>query len=74
MIEKRCRRFYTGSTILGGGPLGRLQASINIRSLEIDEERLMASYGAGGGITLLSNAQDEFNEMNLKVESFFKKL
>ena len=49
-------------------------ASINIRSAVIDFENQTLLYQAGGGITLLSDALDEFKEMNYKRDSFIHTL
>ena len=67
-IERRPRGIYTGSTLLIQN--GRVDCSINIRTAEINLNKLHLKYGAGGGITLKSKPDDEFNEMNLKVDSF----
>lgn len=63
------RVFYTGSTILFNKKIKA--ASINIRTMDISFLESKATYGAGGGITLLSDDKNEYDEMNLKVESFF---
>lgn len=67
-IEKVPRGFYCGSTLLQDGKV--ITASINIRSALVDFSTKELSYGAGGGITLLSNAQEEFQEMLAKRDSF----
>jgi para-aminobenzoate synthetase component 1 len=67
-IERYQRRLYCGSTLLCRGKLKA--ASINIRTAQIDLDSRVWRYGAGGGITLLSKAPQEFQEMELKVESF----
>ncbi|MBT3585011.1 MAG: chorismate-binding protein [Halobacteriovoraceae bacterium] len=69
-LENRERRFYCGSTLLTRG--GRLAASINIRTAEVDLERFSLNYQSGGGITLLSQVDDEFDEMQAKSESFLQ--
>ena len=61
--------FYCGSTIVLYKEI--LACSINIRSAVIDFLKFNILYGAGGGITLLSSAEEEFCEMQLKVDSFF---
>lgn len=67
-IEGAPRGFYCGSTVLSHD---RIQtASINIRSATIDFSTRRLSYGAGGGITLLSKSQEEYNEMLAKRDSF----
>jgi len=67
-LEKRKREFYCGSTLMlmPGGAV----ASINIRSSVIDFHKKTLSYQAGGGITLLSEAQSEFEELLIKHDSF----
>lgn len=67
-LEKRPRRFYCGSTIIFSKK--NIIASINIRSSEIDFNNLELSYQAGGGITLMSNAKSEFEEMTYKHDSY----
>ncbi len=64
----RERGFYTGSTVLIDEK--RVAASINIRSGEFDFDHKMMKVFAGGGVTLLSNAEDEYGEMEAKRESF----
>lgn len=73
-LEKRQRGFYCGSTIILFKEMK--SASINIRSSEIDfsEGKQTLLYQAGGGITLLSNAEDEYKEMTYKQESFIHTL
>ena len=67
-IESSQRGFYCGSTIISYKDY--LCSSINIRSMSYDHSRAKLYYGAGGGVTLQSNFQDEFNEMLMKVRSF----
>jgi para-aminobenzoate synthetase component 1 len=67
-IEGRTRGFYCGSTLLFSP--GKIVASINIRSSVIDFEARTLSYQAGGGITLLSDAKNEFDEMTYKHDSY----
>ena len=67
-IEKFKRGFYCGSTILCYK--NRKTASINIRSAEIDYTQNEVKYGAGGGITLQSQALEEFEETLNKLKSF----
>jgi len=71
-LEKRNRGFYCGSTILLFKNIRA--ASINIRSLEYNLDSGEFSYGAGGGVTLLSDVREEYNEMILKTQSFFELL
>ncbi len=73
-LEKRHRGFYCGSTLI---LLKKMKsASINIRSGEIDftTENRTLLFQAGGGITLLSEAEDEFQEMTYKHNSFIDTL
>lgn len=73
-LEKRERNFYCGSTVLLFKKMK--SASINIRSAEIsfnNGERSLR-YQAGGGITLLSDADDEYQEMTYKHNSFIDTL
>ena len=67
-VEDSDRGFYCGSTILLFKNVHT--ASINIRSAEIDYSANEFHYGAGGGITLLSQAKEEFDEVLLKLKSF----
>ncbi len=62
------RGFYCGSTIILYKNLKA--ASINIRSATIDLNSKEFFYGSGGGITLLSEAEEEYKEMKLKIGSF----
>lgn len=73
-LEKYDRGYYCGSTILLYQE--KKSASINIRSAEINFSSKELVYGAGGGITLQSQAQEEYDEMLNKLKSFmsiFKK-
>lgn len=67
-LEKRDRGLYCGSTLLMSSK--GTSASINIRSAEFDFNQQVMRYQSGGGITLMSQCLDEFNEMNLKVDSY----
>lgn len=67
-IEAEARGFYCGSTWLAYQDT--LAASINIRTAEIDLSARELKYGAGGGITLQSHVDGEFEEMMRKSESF----
>lgn len=67
-IEGHNRGFYCGSTIFFYKNIKA--ASINIRSAEIHYAEDEIKYGAGGGITLLSNAEDEYKEALDKLKSF----
>ncbi len=68
IVEQWKRGIYTGSTVLFWKK--KKFASINIRTAHIDLSTKEWKYGAGGGITLLSKAAQEFNEMEAKVDSF----
>lgn len=67
-LENRNRGIYCGSTIISFGKLRA--ASINIRTALYDHHDNCLHYQAGGGITLQSDAQDEWEEIQNKVESF----
>ncbi len=66
-IEHRPRRFYCGSTIYWDGH--ELSASINIRSGTIDWTKREACFHAGGGITVQSSPEEEWQEMLAKLQS-----
>ncbi len=67
-LEKRVRGAYCGSTLFFSRD--ETKASINIRTAEVSTSKNTFSYGAGGGVTLLSTALSEFEEMLAKVDSF----
>lgn len=67
-IEDSKRGFYTGSTVLFYNDLKK--ASINIRTAKIEGPAQKMIYGAGGGITLLSDCVGEYEEVGQKVSSF----
>jgi para-aminobenzoate synthetase component 1 len=67
-VERSPRGIYCGSTLLCLGE--RKIASINIRTASLSVGDRLWRYGAGGGITLLSKATSEFQEMESKVASF----
>ncbi|MDD4972867.1 MAG: chorismate-binding protein [Bacteriovorax sp.] len=67
-LEKRERGFYCGSTLILYKEMK--SASINIRSSVVDFENYTMLYQAGGGITLLSEVEDEYKEMTYKRDSF----
>jgi anthranilate/para-aminobenzoate synthase component I len=67
-IERFQRGIYCGSTLLFFKE--RKLASINIRTANINLGERLWRYGAGGGVTLLSKAHKEFQEMEFKVSSF----
>ncbi len=68
LLENRNRGFYCGSTVMLNS--GLAMASINIRSGVFDFTENTYSYQAGGGITLLSSAKSEYDELLLKLDSF----
>ena len=67
-LEPEPRGLYCGSTWLAYRDT--LAASINIRTAEIDMSAREMKYGAGGGVTLRSTVESEFEEMMRKTESF----
>ncbi len=67
-IESNDRGFYCSTTLRRDK--NKFYASINIRSASIDFIKSTLEYGSGGGITIKSLAEQEFNEMNAKTESF----
>lgn len=67
-VERYQRNIYSGSTILFWKK--HLAASINIRTARINLSERLWTYGAGGGITLGSQAHGEYLEMESKVDSF----
>lgn len=71
-LEKRQRGFYCGSTIILFKEMK--SASINIRSSTIDFKSQELHYQAGGGITLLSQLEEEYREMTYKHNSFIRSL
>lgn len=71
-VESEKRGFYCGSTIFMFKDIKT--ASINIRSIEVDFASDEILYGSGGGITLESNAEGEFEELMAKLKSFLEVL
>lgn len=71
-LEDGPRGIYTGSTLLIRK--NQIDCSINIRTADIDLKYSELSYGAGGGVTLMSNFSDEYTEMHDKVASFINLL
>ncbi|QQQ01325.1 aminodeoxychorismate synthase component I [Lysobacter enzymogenes] len=70
-LERSARGVYCGSIgYLGYGRVADL--NIGIRTLAFDGEEL--SFGAGGAITWLSDAESEFQEMLLKAEAVLRPL
>ncbi|KXV14405.1 aminobenzoate synthetase [Acetobacter malorum] len=66
-LEASPRGAYCGS-VLCVGVDGRLESSVIIRSLVRKAESL--TLAAGGGITILSDSQKEYEEMRLKLAPF----
>lgn len=71
-LEERSRGFYCGSTVMFFAD--SIEASINIRSSIVDFNFGELSYQAGGGLTLLSNPQEEFDEITYKHDSYMSLL
>lgn len=69
-IESEPRGFYCGSTILWDGK--GISASINIRSGTIDWSSHTGCFHAGGGVTVQSTAQGEWEELLAKLSSLEK--
>ncbi len=67
-VERYPRGIYCGSTLLCLED--KKVASINIRTFSLSVQDRLWRYGAGGGITLLSKATSEYQEMEAKVSSF----
>lgn len=67
-IEESKRGIYCGSTIFRHGKT--LEASINIRTMDVDSKQKLMTYGTGGGITLKSKYKEEFDESLAKLKSF----
>lgn len=66
--ERYSRGIYCGSTLLCIDD--QKVANINIRTISSSIGDRIWRYGAGGGITLLSKATSEYQEMESKVASF----
>lgn len=66
-LEVESRSFYCGSTIYHSSK--NCSASINIRSATVELSDKTLSIAAGGAITLLSQAEDEWQEMLAKKDS-----
>jgi len=71
-LENTPRGFYCGSTVIAWK--SSVKSSINIRSAQMSLTDLVVDVHAGGGITLLSNNQQEFNERQAKIDSFLVKI
>ncbi|MDC0253614.1 chorismate-binding protein [Bacteriovoracales bacterium] len=70
--SEQSRGFYCGSTIILHESL--LASSINIRSAEVFFGKRLLKYSSGSGLTLLSNALEEYEELKLKEQSFMNLL
>jgi para-aminobenzoate synthetase component 1 len=70
-LEPEPRGVYCGS-IVHFGYDGSLRSNIAIRTLVVEDG--VASIRAGGGITLLSDADDEYEETLVKAERMFQAL
>ncbi len=66
-LENRNREIYCG-TIGFITPNKEATFNVPIRTVSIDTSKEQARYDVGGGITNLSNAQDEYNEAFTKAE------
>lgn len=71
-LEKRERGFYCGSSLILYKEMK--SASINIRSSVIDFNSSLLTFQSGGGITLLSKLEEEYEEMTYKRNSFISTL
>lgn len=67
-LEVAARGFYCGSTLYQKGD--KLVGSINIRSAQGNHKTGELSYHAGGGITVKSTWESEYQEMENKFLSF----
>ncbi len=71
-IEQGSRGIYCGSTLIIHNRI--LRSSINIRTALYDETKKTLRLGAGGGVTLQSDIHQEFQEMEIKAQSFLQNL
>lgn len=71
-VEDAPRGIYCGSTWLQFRGINA--ASINIRTAWLDIASQELSYGAGGGVTLMSKVKSEYSELQRKRESFLNLL
>jgi len=66
-LEKTSRNIYTG-TIGMIKPDGEMQFSVAIRTALFDKKNGQSEYGTGGGITIKSSAEKEYQECLLKAK------
>ncbi len=69
-LELGERGFYCGSTILKSS--NTFKASINIRSGIVDRKMAKVQYWSGGGVTIQSHCDDEYQEVLDKTNSFVR--
>lgn len=69
-IEDQPRGSYCGSTIIAYKKL--LAGSVNIRSMDLDHGSGRFSVGAGGGVTVKSTMEGEYQELLSKRKSLFQ--
>jgi anthranilate/para-aminobenzoate synthase component I len=69
-LERVPRGFYCGSVFSWEPAEQRLVASVAIRTATVQDGR--ARYGAGGAVTLLSDAQEEAEETMVKARPFLR--
>ncbi|MRH99983.1 aminodeoxychorismate synthase component I [Kriegella sp. EG-1] len=62
-VEIKERGYYTG--VFGIFDGHNIDSAVNIRFIELDQDKLW--YRSGGGITSLSNAEDEYKELIKKI-------
>ncbi len=67
-LETSKRGYYCGSTLILHK--GLRACSINIRTAVLDHSKNTMTYGTGGGITIKSRNEDEYEEAELKLMSF----
>ena len=70
-LELKGRGVYSGS-VGYISPNGNFDFNVLIRSLFHNAETEKIEASVGGAITFLSNAEDEFNECELKAEALIK--
>jgi anthranilate/para-aminobenzoate synthase component I len=69
-LEREPRGFYCGSVFSWEPAAQRLIASVAIRTATVQDGR--ARYGAGGAVTLLSDAAEEAEETMVKAQPFLR--